>query len=104
MAVYFDSIQKYFETCTSLKTKIEKIDALILQMLDTAAAGAVSAMYDEYSLDDGQSKIRIKYRDMAALTATIKDLQSLRDTISEILYNNTTGRITRLVDSKNFSR
>lgn len=72
------TISQYIECKTTLESKIKAMDDLIsameLKLLDTVG----SAEYDEYSMDDGQMKVRTKYRNPSDVTKGITELEKLR--------------------------
>lgn len=111
--VVYESIKQYLECSTSLIDRIARIDQIIeaieLSMLTRAetAGGTNNATInvEEYSLDDGQTKIRTKYRsseDFSAMAGMLSQLDFLKQRLIARLNNNITGRVIRLVDGKNF--
>lgn len=72
------TISQYIESKSDLITKITAInnliDAMELKMLDVT----VSAEFDEYQLDDGQMKIRTKYRSVKDVTDGILGLEKIK--------------------------
>jgi len=99
--IYFKSTRQYILSASSIADKIAAIDkcieALFLLMTDPEV---IEKQYiSEYSLDDGQTKIRAVYRGVEGITKTIEALNKMR-----IYYvNQQTGRRFRLVDGKNFT-
>ena len=73
----FIYISQYIESKCSLAAKIAAIDALIeameLKMLDTTAG----AIYDEYQMDDGQMKVRTKFRSVQDVADGITALEGI---------------------------
>lgn len=98
--VVYDSAVNYLGTCTGLKAKIVAIDAIISALELMALSAAEKGDLSEYSLDDGQTKIKTVYRNVTDITASINGFE----TIKQRYINQLTGRRTRLVDSKNFLR
>jgi len=80
---------QYVQSKTTLVLKIQAIDALIdameLALLDVSE----SAAYDEYQMDDGQMKVRTKYRSAKDVTAGILGLEQLK----QRYLNRLNGRI-----------
>lgn len=71
---------QYIESQTSLKAKIDAIDALITAMLNSLvdfAAGNTAAI-EEYQMDDGQMKIRTRYKRAADVDAGIQGLERMK--------------------------
>ena len=102
--VEYDSIEKYVESVSGLEARILRLENIITALEIQAAAGAGSAgKYDEYSLDDGQSKIRTKYRNPQELQAAILGWDALRQKLIARLNNQRIGRVVQLRDHKNFN-
>lgn len=97
MATYVSASQ-YIESCTSIKGKIAAIDAIIDALLLTAAKSAESENISQYSLNDGQTIISTTYKGTQSVVASIAAFRTLRASYAQML----TGRVVRLVDSKNF--
>lgn len=100
MAVIYDSAAAYIEDCTSLEEKVTRIDAIIDALLTTALKAAGNDNVTEYSLDDGQTKIKTVYRGADAIMASIRSFEQLR----QIYLNRLNGHVVRLVDSKSLRR
>jgi len=54
---------------------------------------------EEYTLDDGQSKISTKYRDIASVIKAIGDYEKLR----QMYINRINGRIVRLIPANSIT-
>jgi len=98
MAVYYESEQFYIESATSLRARLARIEAIITALETTALRAAATGDLTEYSLDDGQTKIRTVYSTVESIIKAIKGFEQLKQMYAQRL----TGRITRLVDGKNF--
>ena len=99
--IYF-SVRQYLESCNSLEAKITALDNIIMSMIGALATAATTGEYSEYRFDDGQSRIEVIYRDPASMEKAISGLQHLTDMLRARLFNNSVGRITRLVPGENF--
>lgn len=97
MAVVYDSAQKYIASAASNLEKITKIDEVIDALLATMLTAAESGHIEEYQLNDGQTTIRTKYKDVQAIEASIYALERMK----QIYVNRINGRSFRLVDEKN---
>jgi hypothetical protein len=97
--IIFEKASDYIESCTTLTAKIAAIDAILSQLLTTAATAAETGHIDEYWFDDGHVKIRSKYRNVAEVERSIMSFQRLRD----LYANRKTGRLTTLKDASNFT-
>lgn len=109
----YESIPLYIESVSSLEERINRLDLILTQMensmlkIDANPEGGVAGqpgidLTEEYSLDDGQTKIRTKYRDVSAYIASYKQILGLRNMIIARLNNNIAGNIIRLRDARNF--
>lgn len=97
--VIFETTSAYLESCSTQTSRIAALDAIIERLLIVAATAAESGHIDEYWFDDGHIKIRNKYRSVADVEKSITSFQRLRD----LYANRRGGRVTRLVDYKNFT-
>jgi len=97
MTIY-DSAEIYISSATSTRSKITRIDAIIDALFTTALKAAENGDVTEYSLNDGQTTIRTVYKDAAAVMASIKSYEAIK----QMYINQLNGRVFRLVDSKNF--
>ena len=87
------TISQYIECKTSLLEQIQAYD-LILKGMRAAYLNAVTSGHlDEYQMDDGQMKIRAKYRSVSEMNKAMTGLQKLR----QDCINQHNGRVTRLV-------
>ncbi len=99
--IFFQSTEQYLMSAKSISEKIVAIDKLIeslfLLMLNPEV---IEKNYiSEYSLDDGQTKIRAVYRGVEGIQKTIDALNKMR-----IFYQNQRlGRRFRLVSGNNFT-
>jgi len=98
--IEFDSATIYVQSATTLEDKIARYDAIITALETSVLAASEKAGVSEYSLDDGQVKIKSVYRNPDEVAATIKAFMAIR----EVYVNRLNGRHMRLVDSKNFVR
>lgn len=99
--VIYDSAGIYINESADLHGRVVRIDQVIDALLTTAADSAASGTgnYKEYSLDDGQTKIRTVYSTIADIYASINALEKLK----QLYLNRINGRVFRLVDGKNFN-
>jgi hypothetical protein len=70
----------YIQSAESLEEEAERYGQIIQalgEQIKNVAAG--NADVEEYQLDDGQVKIRTKYRDITSITAAIKEFKRLRN-------------------------
>lgn len=92
----FYSISGYVECGTTTLERIKRIDFIIeqleLKMLDMVEG----AVYEEYQLDNGQMKTRVRYRTTTQFMDGIKSLEQLKAR----LVNRLNGRTTVLRSGK----
>lgn len=98
MAVYYDSAQAYIDTATTLRERIDRLSAIITALETSALKAAGTGNMSEYSLDDGQTKIRTVYRNAEEVANAITAFERIR----QMWWARLSGRHTRLVDGKNF--
>lgn len=94
----FNSAAEYIECATSIKDKIARIDAIINALLTTALKAVETGNIQQYSLDNGQTKINTAYRNPKEVLESIEGFERIKTLYS----NKLTPKIVRLVDSKNF--
>lgn len=92
------TLTDYLESKTSLQERIAAIDVLIDRMILTIgeAITGSAASVSEYSLDDGQIKIKTAYRSVPDIQEGIRGLETMRN----LYINRMTGRQTILRDYK----
>lgn len=96
----FDSAQIYIDSATSNAAKIVRIDAIIDALFTVALKAATNENITEYSLDDGQTKIKTAYRGVAQIQQSIQNFESIK----QMYVNRLNGRVVRLVDRKSFNQ
>jgi hypothetical protein len=100
--IVYENWSIYVTSRTDLRGQIANIKAVMTalrqQRLEAAANGNISNM-QEYSLDDGQTKIKTVYRSLNEINNALKVLEQEL----QMCYNQLNGRMVRLVDGKNFN-
>jgi len=91
-------------SAASLRAKIAEIDTLINTLMTNALTSVTQSNMAEYELDTGQTKTRIKYTSTSSVMQAIEDYERLRTMYVNKIEQLTGGRVTRMVDSKNFRR
>lgn len=94
--VEYDSAAIYIQSSTDLCDKIAKIDLIIAALEDTALSSAANDNIEEYWLDDGQSKIKTKYKGTDEIFKSIYSFEKMR----QIYVNRLNGRVVRMVSSQ----
>ena len=94
----FSSADVYVESCKSLKSKVQAIEAIISALMTQALKAAAKGPVSQYSLNDGQTIINCSYRNASDVAKSIKEFE----TIKQMYLNQINGRMIRLVDGKNF--
>ena len=100
MAVVYDSALIYLQTSTELCDKITKIEGIITALEDAAIVAASGQDITEYSLDDGQSKIKTVYRSVDSIANSIKSFERIK----QMYQNRLNGRVMHMVDGKSLRR
>ncbi len=98
--VVFDSECIYVDSKTTISAKITALDNIISALMTTALKAASTGNLEEYSLDDGQTKIRTMYRSVDQIEKAITSFEKIR----QMYINRLDGRMVRLIDGKNFVR
>ena len=97
MAIY-EKASDYLGEATTLQDRITRINNII-DALELKAVDATESQYiEEYSLNDGQTQIRTRYRGIKGITDAINAFETIR----QRYINQLQGRGTRLVDGQNF--
>lgn len=77
MAIY-SSESEYIQSATTDSDKIVKIDTAISNLYDVVLTAVANEDVQEYSMDNGQTKIRKVYRSVKAVMQTIKALETMK--------------------------
>jgi len=91
---------QYIESKTTLLARIIAIDALIDTMILRLAdvAGGLNVSVEEYQMDDGQMKIKTRYRDVKDVEAGVKSLEKMK----QMYENRHNGRVFHMRDSRSY--
>lgn len=97
--IYFNksAIEKP-DTGTTAQAKIVKIDAIINTLLDAQLEFAADPNKQEYGYEDGQTRVKMVYRDLNAVIAAIEGWERLKG----LYINRINGRMIRLADLRAF--
>jgi len=68
----------YIDSATSLLEKIARYDAIIKALEDQMLLSSEDAGYEEYSIDDGQVKIKSMFRDPLSISSAILKFEQAR--------------------------
>lgn len=98
--VVFDSAAIYVESKKTAREKIIAIDAIIDALLSTALKAASAGDVTEFSLDDGQSKVKTIFRSPMEVMKSIEAFKMLK----QEYMNTVNGRVMRMIDGKSFTR
>lgn len=91
--IYYDSCALYISSTQDPRERIKKIDLIIDMLMTTGLSSAENADVNEYSLDDGQSKIKTVFNSPDKVISAINGFEKIRN----IYINRINGRVTRLV-------
>ncbi len=97
--VTYDNEGLYIDSKTSNAAKAKACSQIISALLTLAATEAASDGVSKYTLNDGQVVITAEKRGVNSIMASIKGFENLR----KYYIAQVNGRMTRLVDSKNFT-
>jgi len=98
---YYGNVGDFITSATDRAARIANIRAVMAALRNQRlliAQNPQQVGVQEYSLDDGQTKIRTVFRDLASLDVYMRALE--RDLQYE--YNQGRGRMTRLMPEANF--
>jgi len=96
--VTYNSEFDYIDSATTLIVRLNRIRAIAAELELILLKAASTDNIEEYSLDDGQTKIKTIYRSVGSITAGLVAL----DALEQRIINRLQGRVVRLVDEKNF--
>lgn len=103
-AVEYDSIEKYITTSADNVTRIERVKNIIAAMeLQMLAGVSGNGKYEEYNMDSGQTKIKVRYASLAVLAASLAQMQAYYQRLIALENTQRTGRVVQLRDHKNFN-
>lgn len=102
--VIYTSAYEYLSTCQSYRDKAVACDRIIAALLATAEIAAAGDEVTEYSLDDGQTKIKTIYKGADAVFTSIQRFEKLKQFYETLLSNRKNGNIMRLLDIKNLQK
>lgn len=101
ITVWFDkSVIEQSESATRADEKIAALNAIIDTLFGAMAKAATTGNMEEYRLDDGQTKISVKYKDLASIAASHDALIKTK----QYYINAKNGRRNQLVDSNAFPK
>lgn len=99
--IYFkNEVVADFRKASDIKARIVQIENLITHMFTVALKSIDSSNIAEYSIDTGQTKNSVEYRDPEIVLKQIKVLEFLK----QYYINKLLPRRMRLVDQSNFRR
>lgn len=100
--IQYESAYDYLSVSANDTDRIAKLDVLIDALYEAATRAATTGNINSYLIDNGQTRINTEYRSIDAIKKDIEGLEKLKE-MYVVRYNNTrNGRMTRLVDEKNF--
>lgn len=83
----------YIKSASTMLERINRIDQIILALeLQVVNVAAGNSDIEEYSIDDGQVKIKTIYRSVDSITKAIHGFETLKNK----LLNQLNGRVTVL--------
>jgi endonuclease IV len=100
MAILYFTLDANFESCTSIKAKINKLNVLIDAMFNTATKAISTGNHASYKIDDGQSVQEVVYTSMISVQKAIQAYENLK----QMYINKLTGNEFRQVSEQNLTR
>lgn len=95
---YYENSAIYLDSATTLRDKISKMNQIISGLENLSITAAATGNFSEYSVDNGQSKIRTVYRSLSEIANAITAYEKIR----QRYINKLNGSNVRLIDGKNF--
>lgn len=95
--IIYNSASQYLGTATTLQERIARLEAIIDALLLKSVDAVEGVIYEEYELDDGQTKIKARYRGLSAIQAAIIGYERIKNIYLNRLY----GPSVVLVNGKN---
>lgn len=94
------TVAQYLESKTKLQDRIKAIDALIDSMILRIGevVEGLNVSVEEYQMDDGQMKIRTRYRTVKDVEAGVASLEKMK----QMYVNRLHGRVFNLRDTRSF--
>lgn len=100
MSVLYFELDANYQSCTTIQQILDKIDAIILALLDTALKSVQKGDKVEYMIDTGQTKQKVVYSSVSSVTKAIQEYRVIRAGYAAMI----TGREFRNVDHRNLRR
>lgn len=94
------TVTQYLESKATLRERINAIDALIDSMILRIGevVNGMNVSVEEYQMDDGQMKIRTRYRNVKDVEDGVASLEKLK----QMYVNRLNGRVFNLRDQRTF--
>jgi hypothetical protein len=96
----YDTILGYINCSQGVKDEITRIDAVITALQDAQLKGALNGEVSEYSLDDGQTKIKQVFNSYEGLSKAVLALETRK---KSLINENCLGRVMTLRDKDSFN-
>ena len=96
----YDTILNYIDCNQGVKDEITRIDAAITALQNAQLKGALNGEVSEYSLDDGQIKIKQVFNSYEGLNKAIRGLETRK---KSLINENCLGRVMTLRDKDSFN-
>ncbi len=97
--IIYDSASIYVQSAANKVDRINRLTAIIDALEAAALTAAGNETITDYQLNDGQVVIKATYKSASSIANSIQAFEALRTK----LINQLNGRVTRLVDGKNFN-
>jgi hypothetical protein len=97
--IIYDSSAIYVQSAANKVERINRIDEILDALYIAAVTAAENDGVTDYFLNDGQVQIKSTYRSAEQVQKSIKAFEAMK----QMYLNQLNGRMTRLVDGKNFT-
>lgn len=100
MSVEYRTLDANLESCSTIRERIAKIDAIIAELETTALKSVATGNIASYRIDTGQSVQQVEYASTKSVTDTIMAYEKIRTR----LVNKLIGHKFKQVDGRNLNR
>lgn len=100
--VVYSSIPAILEAQSTTQGRIDVLNTILDGMETAILKATTTGQFEEYSLDTGQTKNSVRYRNITELQMAYQALLKTQDMLYARINNNRIGRVIRLVPNQNF--
>jgi hypothetical protein len=100
--VVYSTIPAILEAQSTTQARIDMLNTILNGMETAILRATTTGQFEEYSLDTGQTKNSVRYRNITELQQAYNGLLKTQDMLYARINNNRIGRVVRLVPNQNF--